>query len=335
MINDTKTPTNQNITTTTTITSTTDPHAIHRQFVQLGRERNKITYKLLALLPKIYKQKIYASEGYSTIYEYAGKLAGLPHSVVEKALKLENKLQNKPHLQKAIETQGIHKVAIVAHLATPENEQMFADKVENMSKSALIELRKELRMETKKWPKEEKQKMKIELDDEMEFLFFKLKNKFGKKLSNKEALRKMLKVLEQNTLQNFGSSKLTSGAKEQKNTKSIILSKKSRDKFDKKRQNDARIQTNRITRYIRIVTKQAALEITNGKCAYESCNRPYEIFHHQIPFSQNHTHDSIVPLCKIHHEFAHNGLADRHETNEPQLSQADLLYRKYRQFFTK
>ena len=104
---------------------TTD--SLHQQFILLGRERNKITYKLLALLPQIYKEKVYEAKGFATIYEYAGKLAGLSHSTVEKALKLEEKLKDKPLLQKAIETQGIHKVSIIANLATPENEKMFAD----------------------------------------------------------------------------------------------------------------------------------------------------------------------------------------------------------------
>jgi hypothetical protein len=113
-----------------TITENLD--SIHKQFLILGRERHKITYKLLALLPQIYKEKVYEKHGFATIYEYAGKLAGLSHSTVEKALKLEEKLKDKPLLQKAIETQGVHKVAIIANLATSENEKMFVDKVENI-----------------------------------------------------------------------------------------------------------------------------------------------------------------------------------------------------------
>ena len=170
--------------------NTADPKTLHQQFISLGRERNKITYKLLVLLPQIYKQNIYKTHGYATIYEYAGKLAGLSRSVVEKALKLEEKLKDKPNLQKAIETQGIHKVAIIATLATPENEKMFADKVENMSKSALQQFSRELRGKIQtNW--------NIEMDTEMMTTFLKLKEKVGKNLSNKEALRRMLKRLEE------------------------------------------------------------------------------------------------------------------------------------------
>jgi len=269
-----------------------DPKIIHQQFISLGRERNKITYKLLVLLPQIYEQKIYKTHGYATIYEYAGKLAGLSHSVVEKALKLEEKLKNKPHLQKAIETQGIHKVAIIANIATPENEKMFADKVENMSKSALQQFSRELRGKIQtNW--------NIEMDTEMMTAFLKLKEKIGKKLSNKEALRRMLEMLSERSVKN--------------------------EKPQPKAQNRQEIPGEKEDgRYIPIAQKREVLAKTNGICSHENCCNPAQIFHHQIRFSQAKNHVSLIPLCKIHHEFAHNGIT------EP-LTQADELYRKYRQ----
>ena len=122
-----------------------DRKIIHKKFVKLGRERNRVTYKLLALLPTICKQRIYAIEGYATIHEYAGKLAGLSPGVVDKTLRIGKYLENKPELQKKIETEGIHKVAIVARLATPDTDFDFADKVSNMSKNSLQDLSRELR----------------------------------------------------------------------------------------------------------------------------------------------------------------------------------------------
>ena len=64
---------------------------LHKEFIRLGKVRNKITYKLLSLLPKIVEFEIYKKYNYSSIYEYAGKLAGLSHSVVEKALAQYNR----------------------------------------------------------------------------------------------------------------------------------------------------------------------------------------------------------------------------------------------------
>lgn len=276
-----------------------NPDGLHRQFVQLGRERNLITYKLLTLLPEIYRTKIYETKGYTTIYEYAAKLAGLSQSVVEKALKLKDKLKDKPNLQKAIETQGIHKVSIVAQIATPETDSFFADKVENMSKPALQQLSRELRGKIQtSW--------QIEMDNEMMTMFLKIKKSIGKNLSNKEAMRGILKTMANGTM---GKTK-----------KSQPKAKKMREIPGEQAQN----KRSKITRYIPAATRRLALSETNGKCSHQDCHHPAEVIHHQVPFSQSRSHSSIAPLCKIHHEFAHNGITG-------QLTKTDLLYRHYRQ----
>jgi hypothetical protein len=266
---------------------------LHKQFVQLGRERNRITYKLLALLPQINEQKIYQQHGYANIYEYAARIAGLSSGVVSKALKLEEKLKDKPHLQKAVETQGINKVGIVVGLATKENEKELAEKVIHMSKPALQEYSKEARGKaTTKW--------QVELDEEMMFMFLGLKKKFGKNLSNKECLRKILEEMNEN---------------QTKNTKPQPQAQKIQEipgDFSKPRM--------KITRYIPVHNKRNL----SDKCSHPNCHRPVEIIHHVNRFSTNPNHKNLTSLCKYHHEFAHNGIT------EP-LQPADHLYRKYRQ----
>ncbi len=226
---------------------------------------------------------MYRREGYDTIYEYAGKLAGLTHGVVEKALKLDKKLEDKPCLQKAIETQGVHKVAIVANIATAETDEMFADKVENMSMRSLQEFSREIRGK--------KLKIKIELDDDMEFMFLKLKKELGIK-NNQEVLRELLRKTTQQKPKNVT-----------KNTA------EKRDKTQKKP-----------SRYIPATQRNKLSE----KCSHPGCNKPADVVHHRDRFSKSRSHKSITPLCKTHHEFAHNGIT------EP-LQSADILYRKYRQ----
>jgi len=320
MINDAQKQTSQNTIIIATTIPPAAPHLLHLQFVQLGRERNKITYKLLALLPQIYQQKIFETEGYGTIYEYAGKLAGLSHSIVEKALKLEDKLKDKPHLQRAIETQGIHKVALVAKIATPQTDLFFADKVENMSKSALIELSKEMRGKVVTENENNSQMfanqhievvytkppMKIDLDDEMKFLFLKLKKEMKEqRLSNKEFLRRLLKKMVDTSQMMHKPQKSASASQSAPNFPGKKIAKNIKILSN---HNDTRKQTDRVARYICVVIKRAALEITNGRCAHEGCNKPYEILHHVERFAAGGSHESIIPLCKEHHEFAHNGL---------------------------
>lgn len=360
---------------------------LHSQFVQLGRERNRVTYKLLALLPQIYKEGIYRQKGYPTIYEYAGKLAGLSHCVVEKALNLDKHLENKPFLQKAIETQGVHKVALVAKLATPETDKAFADKVENMSKSAIQTLSKELRQEAKisaekiqvigenlsfnvnnnSEPNIRKchaapQKLTIELDPEMQFLFLKLKEKLGKNLSNKEALRKILIVCENQMSSSKPINKKAKSTPKKSNhninsknvqnfpgekmgkQKEICGNNSEQDRTEKANVQNGQNSGNPIpqktcTRNIPVHIKREVLAETQGMCSYPGCNNPAQIFHHTNRFSESKNHNSLITLCKIHHEFAHNGMI-RNENTEPknwqlQISDkqplfSDELYRKYR-----
>ena len=116
---------------------------LHKQFVDLGRQKNRIQYQLLQLLPRIYKEVIY-KKYCKTIEGYAWRFAQISKAVVQKTLKLEKHLENKPCLKAAVGKVGIHKVALVANLATPETDKIFAEKIKNMSRDAVVELSKEL-----------------------------------------------------------------------------------------------------------------------------------------------------------------------------------------------
>ena len=304
--------------------TTVETEVLHKKFVLLGRQRNRLTYELCALLPQIYRQRIYEKKGYLTIYEYAGKLAGLSDTVVRKTLGLEKKLEGKPFLQKAIETQGVHKVAIVAQLATPETDADWADKVANMNKGDLQELSKEMRGKKTLLEMGDThccavQKMTIELDDEAQYLFLKLKKKFGEALSNKDVLKKILKMLE-------GAVNRTTSPQKRRKVQKIPG-----DFRDKKQK--------RVSKYVSTDRRRVVAARQHGRCAYPGCNKPIEVFHHPEPFSKNQSHDGIIGLCKTHHNFTHNGLV-ANQTAKPcewelrvgldSLSETDLLFRKYR-----
>ena len=67
------------------------------------------------------------------------------------------------------------------------------------------------------------------------------------------------------------------------------------------------------SRYIPAHQKKAALSKSAGKCAYPGCLRPVDHFHHTKRYSEKRDHQSIMPLCKAHHEVAHNGLIGNEE----------------------
>ena len=183
---------------------------LHLEFVRLGGMRHKLKNKMLMILPEIYNSGIYKKYA-GSIFEYAGKFGDIAKTTVIKRLRLEKNLKGKHYLKAAIEKVGVHKVAMVAKLATAETDKAFAENVLNMSKEAVQSLSKELRENSKVGCLNEGQMKfcesdcepqtchavarttKIELDEESTFLFMKLKARLGKHLSDKEALKIMLK----------------------------------------------------------------------------------------------------------------------------------------------
>src|SRR3989338_10923705 len=121
---------------------------LHRKFLHLGMMKEKLTNEMAAMLPAIYRSGIYKKYA-ASIFEYAGRYGKIGRTTVEKRLKLEKHLIDKPFLKESIKKVGVHKVALVAGLATAETDRAFADKVEHMSKSALETLAKELRSKKK------------------------------------------------------------------------------------------------------------------------------------------------------------------------------------------
>ncbi len=327
---------------------------LHRKFVKLGREKNKIQYQLLQILPEIFASEIYRKYC-RTIQGYAWRFAQIPSSVVDKTLRLEKYLEDKPCLKAAVAEVGVHKVALVASIATAETDKVFADKVRNMSKPAVQELVKELRGNLTTFaPKlccAVPATMKIELDSEMTFLFLQLKKKYGG--NNQEVMMKILRKA-------AGSSSVKDATekhpkREQVPAKKVHIYETGKVEISSVNKGKSSVtklspgttfheahQVNSaraFIRYIRKSIRQKALKESNHRCAYPGCNRPPDANHHPERFSETGTHLNIKPMCRQHHEFAHNGLIEN-ETEPPQkwklnlngkLNKTDRLYQKYRQ----
>jgi len=313
---------------------------LHKKFSQLGHERNRLTYELLTLLPEINRLKVYEKYGYPSIITYAGVVGGLSENVVKKRLNLEKHLENLPALKETVAKQGIHKVAIIASLATPSTEKEWVNRVKNMNKNDLQELAREIRDKenerelglfsttaTEAAPGTASEatpetapcqaiqpKLTIELDEETRFLFLKLKKKIKGRLSNKEALKRMLKKLD--------SQAATLAAVSRKNKKQAHPNGTAKPQnpsickflLEEKLPSKQSEQTHQIipakqpTHHIPREKERQAIEKYKGKCAYPGCTSPYHEIHHIDGFSKTRNHDNIIPLCKTHHNFAHNGL---------------------------
>jgi len=283
---------------------------IHKEFVRIGKTRHKLKNQLLMLLPKIYKSGIYKKYA-SSIFEYAAKFGDLSKYAVETRLRLDPNLIGKPHLRAAIVKAGVKKVAMVAKLATEKTEEIFANKITNMSKSAVQTLSKELRQaKNLGWTTEvsrdmvvkceaKPQNIKLELDDEMIFQFLKLKKEYGEGLSNKEVMRKILEVASK-TLPGQTPQGLSVKTSRKNNSKETKKLKTANLKISKK-------TAGKPKSYINVHLKNRVTERSRGKCEYNGCNNPAEHFHHTKRFSEIHSHEGIVHVCKDHHQIIHNG----------------------------
>lgn len=338
---------------------------LHRKFVKLGREKNRIQYKLLGLLPEISVSGVY-QKYCKTIEGYAWKFAQIPSSVVRKTLRLEKYLENKPCLKAAVAEVGVHKVAMVASIATAETDAAFADKVKNMSKPAVQEWAKELRggmegddlkiganLGASKPCCAVPTTIKLELDPEMTFLFLQVKKKY--KGNNIEVMKRILReaVVREGLGVEMGAVGREDGVGSNVediitgyvNDKCEFLADDSDNSVDgnlspgttfcEVRQSPSGLN---FVRYIRKAIRSKALKESCNQCAYPGCNRPPDLMHHPNRFSKTKNHKNVKPMCKQHHEFAHNGLIEN-EAKEPekwrlridgQLNPTDQLYREYR-----
>ncbi len=327
---------------------------LHLEFVRLGREKYRLANRLLFILPDIYESGIYKKYA-SDIYKYAGRFGGISKSAVDKRLRLEKHLENKPCLRAAIEKVGVNKVALMATLATPQADAMVADKVLNMNKSALQTLSKELRHKGDRVESDDKnnrelclndinpcqaapQTITIELDQEMTFLFLKFKKK-SKSLSNKETMKRLLEEADGRDCES-GFAKSGKGAAVRKSViKNPVVEKVEAAKImaEKSVVKPVKVVTgDNSKRYIKASLKRQT--IGNGQCQYPNCNKPSEHIHHPERYSITKSHNDLVALCRDHHQFMHNGLIENEQAEKQNwalniyktLDETDRLYRKYR-----
>lgn len=104
-----------------------------------GEQTRLWKQKFIGLLPEVNRRKLYEKKHFSSIFEFAAKLAGMSEEQVRLALNLEKKLDNKPVL-KNLFTNGevsINKLARVTSVVTQENEKFWANQVQLLPQKAL------------------------------------------------------------------------------------------------------------------------------------------------------------------------------------------------------
>src|SRR3989338_9516693 len=110
---------------------------IHAEFSEYGRNAKEWLRKCQMLLPLVVKYEVWSVKGFTSIYEYAAKLAGMSHSSVDETLWVMRKIEDKPALMAVVENKGIHGVKPVANIATVETQEYWAQNAVKMPQNVL------------------------------------------------------------------------------------------------------------------------------------------------------------------------------------------------------
>lgn len=240
--------------------------------------------KFVALLPEIDRRGLYKNYGFASIFEYAAKVGGVGRRTVEYIFQVQKHIQDKPALQKALPKVGVHKIRTIATIATKENQIELAKKVQTMSKPALELYAREQKAPKIEIPPGGKMKMlSFYVDEAVELELRKLKE--DNETFN-DVMKKLLKLVPKKTK-----------PKPQKNPR----------------------PANPEARHMSTKQRREAFEATSGKCSVQGCNKPATEIHHEKPWAIFKSHKQLKPLCKAHHELAHQG-----------KSVIDQKFRKYK-----
>ncbi len=106
---------------------------------EFGAQALEARRKFLGLLPEVNMRRLYERRGFSSIFEFAAKLAGVSEEQVRNVLNLERKFESMPALQSMLVDGevSVNKLVRVASIATAENQEMLAEKVRVLPNRAL------------------------------------------------------------------------------------------------------------------------------------------------------------------------------------------------------
>jgi molybdenum-dependent DNA-binding transcriptional regulator ModE len=94
------------------------------------------------MLPEVASRQLFLKHRFSSIFEFAAKLAGMSRDAVHEVLRLAEKLSDKPCLYRKLERGdvGWSKLRVVAAIALTETDRFWAEQVDKLPKHALEQL---------------------------------------------------------------------------------------------------------------------------------------------------------------------------------------------------
>lgn len=287
---------------------------LHRQFQEYGRKHLEARRLCIGLLPQIFAEKIYVKKGFDSIYEYAGKLAGLSREQVKRALSLHARFADKPLLRGLLTTGevSLNKLAKVASVATAENEAALADQIRLLPCRAVETLVRDISRhrvcQESAGPQE---------DDGQKPLFANIFVHVNKVDSEQPAESQEILRLKL-------SARITRQLLELQN-KGIDLNDmiagmliRREQEISEEKAKLARHSGPAKTRYVQVAIRKVLRQEHGNQCSSPGCNRRAETLHHTLRLALGGTHNPhfLAPLCREHHRIAHSIDLKYHEFSQ-------------------
>lgn len=283
---------------------------ICRQYGELAlRYRNKFA----GLLPEVYRRRLYKKKGFGSIFEFAAKLAGMSEEQVRLVLNLEGRFGDKPALKEFLVNGevSVNKLARVASIATPENQEFLANQAKLLSKSALDTLVRDEKflksLPVHSNPSQNSKNATGEMGDGLQAMvsagsggeddIYRLK-------FNSEVIQKLLQLQQKG----IDINELILDFLKKREIEIAQDKERLAQESEEIARNQILSHNKKSLRYIPAKIKNLLKQEFGEKCAVPTCMKSSEIIHHTRRFalSGNHNPYFLAPLCEEHHAIAHS-----------------------------
>ena len=246
--------------------------------VRYGTQARLWRQKFLGLLPEIARRRLFEQYGFESVFVFAFKIGGVSEQQVSRVLNVHRKLEDKPVLQSLL-VKGqvsVNKLARVVSVATSENQDVLADQVQLLSKSALETFVRDVKESVPGHKPEQKNifaqdGLQLEKDVETE-----LKGLQNKGIDINAELRLFLQ--------------------------------QRKEKIEQEKESIAQELPEQQKRYIPARIRKLIMQEHGTKCAINNCHKPSQQLHHTTRYAltQQHNPNYLAPLCAQHHQIAHS-----------------------------
>lgn len=275
--------------------------------------------KFAGLLPEVQRRRLYEKKGFSSIFEFAARMAGMSRDQVNRVFCVDKKLEDKPLLRKLL-IQGevsVNKLSRITSIATSENQLALSEKVQNLSNRAIEvfvkDCKKDSRIDSPNSKTENQdglceptEDVHVHVEDPDLAVVHKIDEpNFDFKIINAmspELKKKIGELIERGHDINRILLEMLSEREAEIESQIEKIGQEVHDEESEKF--SVGIPQ---SRYIKVKITRVLEKKFGKKCGVAGCGRPAAEIHHERLFSKFGTHDPrfLKPLCKAHHEIAH------------------------------